>query len=751
MLRLRGLALGLVLGVAGTAFADSAPPFIPGDCDYDDVVDANDWWALPEDLAGPLDGLPVVGCCHDLDGDGDVDLADVAALQRAFASAPLLSVPVGDDADDGTEVYGAAWCDDGILPGCNVVGTAWGSDLNMGLRFAVPDLNPGEQLAFARLVLPVTGYGWVDTEVRLRIVGIDEDSPDGFAAGPPGQRPKTPEAVSWVVAKNWPEEAGLFDCFPLYRTTPDIAPVINAVLRRPGWGSGPAGRMLALVIENARSDDGNFLVLQDYRVVTGTCAQVIAPRLELYRTVNAAIVAKELLTRPTDQSVTISTLALVDLETYFEYGEQSGRYTDRSSITITPAGTPLQVVLDGLRADMRYYYRMRYRRPGEATFAAGREHTFVTQRPRGAAFTFTVQSDSHLFYEQRSARTIALYQQVLARIARERPDFHFDLGDTFNCESGMVRADKDTFHFVLADVLDAQEAFDRHLEQRRFLGLVCHSSPYFLAIGNHEAEQGWRRDGTADNLAVWAALARKQLYPLPRADGFYAADVQTTPQVGLHEGYYAWEWGDALFIVLDPFWYTLRAPHSHAGAPASGDNWDWTLGDKQYNWLRDVLHGSTANWKFVFLHHLTGGVDTYGRGGIEAASHALGGCGSFEWGGENLDGTWGFAARRPGWGLPTHQLLVANGVRVVFHGHDHVFVKQALDGIVYQECPQIADPTYGPGCVLDGHYTHGDVVDNSGYLRVTVMPTQVKVQYIRAYLPGEGPDGEVAYEYSLNH
>ena len=38
--------------------------------------------------------------------------------------------------------------------------------------------------------------------------------------------------------------------------------------------------------------------------------------------------------------------------------------------------------------------------------------------------------------------------------------------------------------------------------------------------------------------------------------------------------------------------------------------------------------------------------------------------------------------------MPIHDLLVANHVTAVFHGHDHLFVKQDLDGIIYQEVPQ---------------------------------------------------------------
>ncbi len=30
----------------------------------------------------------------------------------------------------------------------------------------------------------------------------------------------------------------------------------------------------------------------------------------------------------------------------------------------------------------------------------------------------------------------------------------------------------------------------------------------------------------------------------------------------LREDYYAWEWGDALFVVIDEFQYTMELPYS---------------------------------------------------------------------------------------------------------------------------------------------------------------------------------------------
>jgi hypothetical protein len=315
-----------------------------------------------------------------------------------------------------------------------------------------------------------------------------------------------------------------------------------------------------------------------------------------------------------------------------------------------------------------------------------------------------------------------------------------DLGDTLSCELYRGR-----------DVVDLAEAVQRHLEQRAFLDLVCHSAPFFIALGNHEGEQGWRLNGAADNVAVWATNARKLIYPLPVPDDFYTGSTDEPLWTGLRENYYAWEWGDALFVVLDPFWYTTTKPHDEPpdGPPGSGDNWDWTLGWEQYCWLRDTLEGSSATYKFVFSHHVTGGMTLYGRGGIEAARHALGGHGSYEWGGENVTGEAVFDVMRPGWDRPIHDLMADNRVTIYFHGHDHVFVKQELDGVVYQECPRPSDTLYSKGAYTDGGYVYGDVVNNSGHLRVTVSPEQVTVEYVRAYLPEDGLNGEVAYSYVI--
>ena len=195
--------------------------------------------------------------------------------------------------------------------------------------------------------------------------------------------------------------------------------------------------------------------------------------------------------------------------------------------------------------------------------------------------------------------------------------------------------------------------------------------------------------------------------------------------------------------MLDPYWYSTEKPRAANGA----DNWDLTLGEAQYQWLKQILETSDARFKFIFAHNLVGGMDQNLRGGIEAAD-------KYEWGGKNTDGSWGFADHRPGWPMPIHQLLAENDVTIFFHGHDHLFVKQDLDGIVYQEVPQPSYAMYDKTDSAEKYgYTHGDVLGGSGYLRVTVSPAAVAVDYVRSYLPADEnaqrSSGQVSYSYTV--
>ena len=400
-----------------------------------------------------------------------------------------------------------------------------------------------------------------------------------------------------------------------------------------------------------------------------------------------------------------------------------------SALTLNRA-TILDVELAGLKAGTAYRYRVLLK-PSTGAEIQSREYRFQTARLAGSTFTFTIQADSHL--DENS--DLDVYKRTLGNVLADQADFHIDLGDTF-----MTEKHAEPFTAVVAQPGSKATLDSRYVYERANFGLLTHSSPLFLVNGNHDAELGWLVDGTAQNIAVWAAKARLEFFPIPQPGRFYTGDSFVDPNAGNRVAWYAWTWGDAQIIVLDPFWNTRQR--------ANSDPWNFTLGDKQYQWLTETLAASTAKFKIVFIHNLVGGLDGAMRGGIEAAPF-------YEWGGKNLDGSDGFATRRPGWAMPIHALLVKHKVAAVFHGHDHLYAKQDLDGIVYQTVPQPSARNSNNGATLakDYHYDSGTILSSSGHLRITVSPTEMTSKYIRAWLPKDETstrkNGQIDHEWSV--
>jgi hypothetical protein len=488
-------------------------------------------------------------------------------------------------------------------------------------------------------------------------------------------------------------------------------------------------------------------------ILNGILISLFLPRELPAQTVN--FTGTELLGKPTNSSVTVNIIPDADIQLYYEYSTASGGpYISQTSVFSATVGQPHEVVISGLEPDTHYYYRMRYSTNGGSSWTSRDEHSFRTQRAAGSTFTFTITSDSHLGqYGGQTADELALYTQTLQNVAQNNPDFHLDLGDTYAMDPS-----------PLGTGMTEAEAKAAYLFQRPYLGQICHSIPFFQCLGNHENEEGWNFNDvfTAPDgsLALRGIKYRKLYYPNPVPDGFYTGntDISNTAIDGDHlqEDYYSWQWGDALFVVIDPFHYSMTWPsegNSYGGegmdGEAQGDRWDWSLGIQQYLWLKSTLENSHAKFKFVFSHQVTGGDSPYGRGGIKAAPF-------FEWGGKNADGTWGFATERPaaeGWDLPIHQMMVENGVSIFFHGHDHMYAYEKLDGIVYLECPKPDDAgyawePYGYGHT-ENHYPGAVEIQNSGYIRVTVSPDLVTIEYVRSYLPGDGDNGAIADSHTI--
>lgn len=429
-----------------------------------------------------------------------------------------------------------------------------------------------------------------------------------------------------------------------------------------------------------------------------------------------------ILARPTDKSVTLSVMAYQELTVRVSYGLNAGKHDGQTPERMLKKGELTEYVLTGLKPDSQYSYRLHTRTSTAKDFTPEDEHTFHTQRSPGRAFTFTIQSDSHLDQATRPA----VYERTLANALADKPDFHIDLGDTF-----------------MTDKYDKyQDALPQYIAQRYYFGRIAHSAPLFLVLGNHDGERVDYYDGTANCMPVWANRTRKKYFPNPSPDGFYTGNSTEVKHVGRVENYYAWEWGDALIVALDPFWTTPRVGRNNAEG-----NWGRTLGKEQYDWLAKTLAQSKAKFKFVFIHHLVGGIDHSARGGSEAAV-------LYEWGGKGKENKDEFKSNRPGWEMPIHQLLVKHKVSVVFHGHDHFFAKQDLDTITYLMVPQ-------PGNVggerlrnVDEYgYIRGDFLPPSGHIRVHVSGDKASVEYVRTLLPvaetSTKKNGYVAHSFTL--
>ncbi|MFN8241770.1 MAG: metallophosphoesterase [Bacteroidales bacterium] len=415
----------------------------------------------------------------------------------------------------------------------------------------------------------------------------------------------------------------------------------------------------------------------------------------------------EILCRPGNNSMSLSILFDYDAEVYWEYGTSPGDYSMKTATERIQKSEPRVAVFSNLLSDSRYYYRTRFRKDGDqGSFGMSLEHSFHTARNPGSSFTFTIESDEHL-YDKKGITS--MYKVCLENQALDRPDFMLSLGDIFG---------NDHFPYTIT----AQEIDVLHENYRPLIGTICHSIPLLICLGNHEGENDYfMKLNPPDNLAINGTLARKKYFPNPYPDGFYSGNPVSEPYgIGNPENYYSWTWGDALFIVLDLYRYQNQDDSKPKG-------WDWTMGREQYLWLKKTLESSSSKYKFVFAHHVGG----ESRGGIIPAR-------LYEWGGYDQNGiSYGFPDRRPGFEMPVHDLLASNGVNIFFQGHDHLFAREELDGVVYQTVPMPSDSTYNIGYLANADAFTSDVLEGTGHLRVTVSPGGIRVDFVRAVLPND--------------
>jgi phosphodiesterase/alkaline phosphatase D-like protein len=426
-----------------------------------------------------------------------------------------------------------------------------------------------------------------------------------------------------------------------------------------------------------------------------------------------------ILGRPTASEITASILTRVSAQVTLQWGETSGAYTSKSDPVVCDGVDPAVFVLDGLKANTRYYYQVGWQADGKELVLLD-EASFHTARATGETYQFVIQSDSHL----KNKADEDLYAQSMANMAALQPDFMFDLGDAFI--NDLNSKGKAAPYETIAG---------NYRAQLPYFSIAAKSAPLFLTIGNHEGEYGSVLNGEPDNLAITSTKARTLYFPNPVPNAFYSGNTELETGLGAPENYYAFTWGDALFVSIDPYRYSTIDPYG------KGSGWDWTLGKTQYDWFRNTLENSNAKYKFVFSHHAFGNI----RGGAEIAK-------LYEWGGYDKNGTYRFDEMRPGWGKPIQQVMAENHVTVFFQGHDHLFAREVVDGVVYQTLPKPAERE--PDAQNNfASYPNADLLMNSGFLNVTVAPESVTIEYVRNYYVStdaqQGNTG-VVYRYAID-
>lgn len=446
--------------------------------------------------------------------------------------------------------------------------------------------------------------------------------------------------------------------------------------------------------------------------------------LQIFSTINTRaleidnlFLCKEMVARPTNNSITLHACSFKELEVFYEYGLDSNNLDLQTQTIITKDSIPFVIKIENLESNKKYYYRLNYKELGTLNNIKRPIYYFVTQKPKGSTFKFAIEADPHLdsnsIYES--------FELTLQNILNANPDFLVDLGDTFMSEK--------------LEVKSQTEITKRHILLRNYFDLICHSTPLFLALGNHEGELGWQLNGKENSLPVLATNTRKKYFSNPEPNIFYSGNLKEENFVGLRQNYYSFEWGDALIVVLDPFWYTEKKPA-----------WGWTLGQEQYEWFKNTLETSNSKFKFVFCHNLLGGSGNEARGGSEFAH-------LYETGGFNTNLEWEFDKFRPNFTKPIHQLMVENGVSIFFHGHDHFYAKQEKDGIVYQLVPQPSNRNIKNTSATQYGYNEGIILPGRGYLLMTINDTIAQIDYIKTLLANEEKNGEknkdIAYSYTI--
>ncbi|MBU1245422.1 MAG: metallophosphoesterase [Nanoarchaeota archaeon] len=348
----------------------------------------------------------------------------------------------------------------------------------------------------------------------------------------------------------------------------------------------------------------------------------------------------DLLGRPTENSITINLINGPDpISAYIEYGILPGNYTNSTEVQNINPNELLEFDIENLNENTQYYYILKAKLQSETEYSSSIEKTFRTKR--NGPFSFTLFTDSHidLGFPDNAIRLSTIIEGMSLN---DNSDLSFFLGDNIQIATNGSSI-----------ITNESEAIQEYEIFRN--ALTSLNIPAFFTVGNWEGEPGWEAQ---EDVEV-AINLRKKYFSNP-------LDTTYSESGSANEDYYAFTWGNALFIVLNVMSYTETDPFSNHTDET------WTLGETQLNWLNSTLQNATEPWKFIMIHHTVGGYwptwiwQGYGRGGGMAA-----------YSGEQAI---------------VHQMMQDYGVQAFFHGHDHLFTDIVVDKVHYIEAGNAGYP-----------------------------------------------------------
>lgn len=254
-----------------------------------------------------------------------------------------------------------------------------------------------------------------------------------------------------------------------------------------------------------------------------------------------------------------------------------------------------------------------------------------------------------------------------------------------SADSGPLRTITGKFSFVvLGDNRSGDEIYSRLIK------LATEKKPDFMVNTGDEI----RHDGSLAEWTKFVKLSEPVNVPYFLVPGNHDVDDKASEETYREELnlpgnglYYSFTAGNSLFVFLDS---VLVGQYKR-------------ITGRQYEWLENVLGKSRAAHKFVFVHH-----PLYPEKGV-----------GFHYGG-SLDAHTADRDR-------LQALFAKDKVTAVFAGHEHLYLKETIGGVIHVITGGGGAPLYAGDweggfyhfvdVTVDGEHVYFEVVDQSGKVR----------------------------------